>query len=101
MWIAFAAASAVKPSLGRRHREVVELTRQRIRYVIELGQERTRSPLPSTPEWAAVAVAATVDGLLVHAITDRDHTASWLEAQCDHAVTTLLGLGAPPSKPAP
>jgi AcrR family transcriptional regulator len=91
VWIAFAAAAAATPSLARRHRAVVELTRQRIGYVIELGQEQGEVPASIDPARAAVEIAAFVDGLLVHAI-GGDDSAESIEAHCDDAVTRLLGL---------
>jgi AcrR family transcriptional regulator len=91
VWIAFAAAAAANPSLARRHRAVVELTRQRIGYVIELGQEQGDVPASIDPARAAVEIAAFVDGLLVHTIGGDDSVEA-IEAHCDDAVTRLLGL---------
>ncbi len=91
VWIAFTAAAAVSPGLGPRHREVVELTRRRIREVIELGRAQGEVPATVDPAMAAAEVAALVDGLLLHAITCND-PAEALEAWCDDAVTRLLDV---------
>lgn len=92
VWIAFTAAAAASPTLGPRHREVVALTRSRIRDVITLARDQGEVPGSVDPHVAAILIAACIDGLLVHAITSDGDTGA-LEALCDAAITPTLGLG--------
>ena len=54
-------------------------------------------PASLDPARAAVEIAAFVDGLLVHTIGGDDSPES-IEANCDDAVTRLLGLDGPPAR---
>jgi AcrR family transcriptional regulator len=84
VWLAFSAAAATRPSLQRAHHDGVALLRRHIRHLLEyaheVGQAREGVPLES----AVMLLAATVDGLMLHAISETDHSSTL------HALDTAL-----------
>ena len=70
VYLAFAARAAVSPDLARVQQNLLGGLRRQCCDTFALAQERGQTPPDLDPRRAGTAVAALIDGLLLHLLTD-------------------------------
>lgn len=93
VWIAYSAAASTRPSLRAAHAEGVALLRRQIRHVLEYARDVGQLREGISIEIAAVNLAATLDGLILHGINNHQADNEIALVSLDHAIAQVIEPG--------